>query len=308
MYFNQQGQAYCPSENIQVSYGHHICLWKWTCLRNKSRMSGWEQKWQFRKFHYQLLLYSCYATTGERVTNHGNSSWSSRHPHLMWQLLQVKKIQENIGECEQKLALECCKINLQKEVEATKASGVLPDMDGRVPIACSGDTGWQGNGSRNTYNSQSGQMTLCGGLTKKVVAFELFSKQCRTCQDFEAKTLDSSLSPPAHCCLWNWKESRKSMEPHGILACMIKVLNSGITRIRDFISDDNSSSRAALHHPNETNNKGRLPLHIQAILRFLVDPSHRRRVYGSYLYKLEKRLSCMKKRIVNAWSGISVTQ
>jgi len=76
-----------------------------------------------------------------------------------------KNIQNKIGECKQELAQQCCKENLQKEVEATKASGILPGPDGCAGISCSGDTGWQGNGSHCTYNSQSGQTTLCGGLT-----------------------------------------------------------------------------------------------------------------------------------------------
>jgi len=86
----------------------------------------------------------------------------------------LEKIQDKVGESQQLLAKQCCEENLQKEVEATKASGILPLVDGRVPITCSGDTGWQGNGSRCTYNSQSGQTMLCGGITKKVVAFQCF--------------------------------------------------------------------------------------------------------------------------------------
>ena len=73
---------------------------------------------------------------------------------------------------EQTVAEQCCAENLQKE--ATVASGILPTDDGRVPVACSGDTGWQGGGSRMTYNSQSGHTTLCGTRTKKVVAFKFF--------------------------------------------------------------------------------------------------------------------------------------
>jgi len=58
-------------------------------------------------------------------------------------------------------ARQCCMDNLQKEVEATKASGILPGPDGHVEIACSGDTGWQGNSLHCTYNSQSRHTTLC---------------------------------------------------------------------------------------------------------------------------------------------------
>ncbi len=99
----------------------------------------------------------------------------------------MEKIQDKIGESQQKIAEECCAENLQKEIEATIASGILPLDDGCIPIACSGDTGWQGGGSRMTYNSQSGQTTLCGARMKKVVAYKYFSKLCRTCHDFRKK-------------------------------------------------------------------------------------------------------------------------
>jgi len=108
-----------------------------------------------------------------------------------------KRIQDKVGESQQLLAKECCQENLQKEEEATIASGILPFVDGRVPIACSGDTGWQGNGSRCTYNSQSGSTTLCGGRTKKVVAFQCFSKLCCTCKDHKKKKGEES-PPPKH--------------------------------------------------------------------------------------------------------------
>jgi len=82
-----------------------------------------------------------------------------------------------------------------------------------------------------------------------------------------------------------------------------------------FCSDDDSSSRAALRHPIETQIKkgyinewpvdaksgrqikstGRLPAEIHRILTYLVDPSHRRRVYGGQLYKLELKLRVLKK-------------
>jgi len=86
----------------------------------------------------------------------------------------MKKIQDKVGVSEQKIAEQCCTKNLQKEVEATIASGILPLDDGCVPLTCSGDMRWQGNGSRMMYNSQSGQTTLCGAQTKKVVAYKFF--------------------------------------------------------------------------------------------------------------------------------------
>jgi len=107
-------------------------------------------------------------------------------------------MQDKVGESQQLLAKQCCEENLQKEVEVTKASGILPLVDGRVPITCSGDMGWQENGSHCTYNSQSGQTMLCGSLTKKVVTFQCFSNLCCTCNDHEKNDPEKTAAPPIH--------------------------------------------------------------------------------------------------------------
>jgi len=77
---------------------------------------------------------------------------------------------------QQTIAEQCCARNLCKEVEATINSGILPNHDGHVPVACSGDSGQQGGGSHMTYNLQSGHITLCGVWTKNIVAYKFFSK------------------------------------------------------------------------------------------------------------------------------------
>jgi len=105
------------------------------------------------------------------------------------------------------------------------------------------------------------------------------------------------------------------MEPHGIVECTKQVWNNG-GWMEMFISKDNLSSRAALHHPILTqiekgyisadewpvDSKGRrikstgcLPPEIHRIIAYLVDPLHCQHVYGSQLYKLEKILSVLKK-------------
>ena len=73
-----------------------------------------------------------------------------------------------------------------------------------------------------TYASQSGHTTMCGGLTKKVVAYKYYSKLCRTCHDFEKKNLGELFTAPKHRCPKNWKESSKAMEPNGIVECVKK--------------------------------------------------------------------------------------
>jgi len=76
------------------------------------------------------------------------------------------------------------------------------------------------------------------------------------------------------------------MEPHGIVNCAIQVWNSGKAWLFIFVSDNDSSSQAALKHSyddkillNEPTDKkkkgsGKLPSCILEPILFLVDPSH----------------------------------
>jgi len=57
---------------------------------------------------------------------------------------------------------------------------------------------------------------------------------------------------PEHRCAKNWDQSSKAMEPHGIVACAINIWNSGKAWLHIFVSDDDSSSQAALQHSVET--------------------------------------------------------
>jgi len=226
-----------------------------------------------------------------------------------------KEMQEKIGDIQTALAKKCCDENLDKEIAATIEKGNADIRDNRVGIVASGDAGWQGAGSRLTYNSISGHTLLVGGYTKLVLAFKFFSKMCKTC-DKLAKSLGSNLQPsdiPDHRCAKNWDQSSKAMEPHGIVACAISIWNSGKAWLRVFVSDDDSSSRAALRHSVESRmeienllqwpldaygkkikSTGRLPSYIFEPTLFLADPSHRRRVYGKHLYGLKKRCSRFK--------------
>jgi len=85
---------------------------------------------------------------------------------------------------------------------------------------------------------------------------------------------------------------------------VLKIWKSGIAWLRTFISDDDSSSRAALRHPilmqiahnnikqwpvdkNGRNIKdtGELPSEIYSVNTHLVDPSYCHCIYGSLLYR-----------------------
>jgi len=146
--------------------------------------------------------------------------------------------------------------NLQKEIDATKEQGNIHIQDGRIGITASGDAGWQGGGSHMTYNSISGHTLLIGGYTKLIIAFQFFSKMCATCDNFykkKKKNPDAHMEelPPDHHCAKNWSESSKAMEPMGIVDCTIKIWNSGKAWLCVFVSDDDSSSHAALKHSYE---------------------------------------------------------
>ena len=91
--------------------------------------------------------------------------------------------------------------------------------------------------------------------------------------------------PHDHHCAKNWSESSKAMEPMGIVECAIKIWDSGKAWLHVFVSDDDSSSRAALKHSYEDKislnepvdpkkkGSGKLPAWILEPI-FLVDPSH----------------------------------
>jgi len=67
----------------------------------------------------------------------------------------------------------------------------------------------------------------------------------------KTKNTDEEELPPDHHCAKNWSESFKAMEPMGTVDCAIQVWNLGKAWLQVFISDDDSSSHAALKHPYE---------------------------------------------------------
>ena len=95
------------------------------------------------------------------------------------------------------------------------------------------------------------------------------------------------------------------MEPNGLVDCAKQIWNSGKAAwLKVFVSDDDSSSRAALKHTLEARmflenllepprgpdggkmkDTGKLPAWMRVPTTFFIDPSHHCRVYGSYFYR-----------------------
>ena len=100
------------------------------------------------------------------------------------------------------------------------------------------------------------------------------------------------------------------MEPQGIVDCTVKIWNSEKAWLHTFVSNDDSSSRAALKHSykdkehlDEPRNpkkkgKGKLPAEVREPEIYLVDPSHHHHVYGTHLYKLMAKCKALKKQLL----------
>jgi len=101
------------------------------------------------------------------------------------------------------------------------------------------------------YNSIAGHTLLVGGYTKPVLAFKFFLKICQTCSNLHKKyDFDVNLVLP-HQCSKNWSDSSKAMEPNDIVDCVKQIWNSGTAWLKVFVSNDDSSSHAALKHTLE---------------------------------------------------------
>jgi len=113
------------------------------------------------------------------------------------------------------------------------------------------------------------------------------------------------------------------MEPNGIVDCVKQIWNSGKAWLKVFVSDDNSSSHAALKHTLEARMTlenlteppcgpagkklkvtGKLPAWMRVPTTFSVDPLHCHHVYGSYFYHLIACCRAFKKLIVKSSSII----
>jgi len=147
-----------------------------------------------------------------------------------WQWMRL-----HLGELQQTLA-KSCKEDIDKEAAATISAGESNTHQGRVGIVVSSDTGWQGGGSHQTYNSPSGQTLLIGRYTKLILTFKLFSKLCYACNIFQIFYGTHHDNTPTHHCAKNWTESSKSMELFGIVNCVEQIWNSKKHGCKSFLA------------------------------------------------------------------------
>jgi len=92
------------------------------------------------------------------------------------------------------------------------------------PTCTSGDMGWQGRSSSNSYNSLSGDALLVGQHARKPVAWYILGKACSFCQGWMRSYRGKHGEPiPQHDCRKNWDGSSGAIEPIAILE-MTKLL------------------------------------------------------------------------------------
>ena len=128
---------------------------------------------------------------------------------------------------------------------------------------------------------------------------------------------------PPHRCSKNWSDSSKAMEPNGIVDCVKQIWISGKAWLQVFVSNDDSSSCAALKHTLEARmtlenlteppcgpdgkklkDMEKIPAEMKEPTIFLVDPSNCHPVYRSYFYCLIACCHALKKLIVKFSSTI----
>jgi len=130
------------------------------------------------------------------------------------------------------------------------------------PLTVCYNMGWQRHSLGTSYNSMSGHAFLVGANSNKLWKRIIYSKSCCTCtwqlKKKGAASLDGvGATDPAdtsnevlgelpmdhqdHCCSMNFRGSSKSMEPHGAVACVTALFNTGIAYIFEIVGDDDSS-------------------------------------------------------------------
>jgi len=179
-------------------------------------------------------------------------------------------------------------------------------------VTVSGDMGWQGKGSGNSYNSMSGDAIYVGSKTRKQIAWHVMGKGCSTCNGWKhsVKAKEGAVCPP-HSCRKTWNGSSGAMEPVALLNVFVELHNNHHVICSCIVTDDDSSIKSKLKWSNKDwkiNNKSETPPYVydnkgKRSVRpdhgclpgnmpeptFLADPNHRKKAWSNCLCALEKK-------------------
>jgi len=183
--------------------------------------------------------------------------------------------------------------NLQEEINASDT-----DEEGNVKLEASYDMGWLGATGR-FLNSPSGLGTMIGVKSQKVIALILLNRGCAHCDRSKRK----KKNPKQHKCVNSHPGTSKSMEAVAAVNLVVMLSERG-TPLVSIVGDDDSSVPANLRHsykelqandPNfiwplnpagtaKKKDYGKLELHVDAIVNFFADPTHRCKVACKKLF------------------------
>jgi len=186
--------------------------------------------------------------------------------------------------------------------------------------------GWQKRSVGNNYNSNSGHALMVGCHTNKVLMRKVYSKKCKHCKvQWKKQNLprevtnkndpSGEITPnntPTHRCPKNYKGTAKSMEACAVVSMVTEMYDAGKNVIDVLLTDDDSTTRSNARHsfqevmtangwtekekaelwPKKKGGKyvadrGKLPIRVRAISKYLADPPHRGKSVGRAFYKLE---------------------
>jgi hypothetical protein len=178
--------------------------------------------------------------------------------------------------------------------------------NGKVLLTVLFDMAWQKRG--RSFNSLSGHAFLIDVVTGKIIAMQVYSKQCHKCCDYMKKGL-SSEQFPEHKCPKNYEGSSKGMEATAALEMVKRLFENELVQsfVTETVIDDDASTRALLTRclrklaefvvgfewPVDSNGKkvpkskdvGRLPVD-HPVIKFLADLMHQIRCFGRYVFGL----------------------
>lgn len=129
--------------------------------------------------------------------------------------------------------------------EAREFRGIVSD-DEVIDVLISVDGSWH----RRGHSSMFGTIFVVDALTGKVLDYEVYSKYCKGCAQWESKNKDTDeyrnwMAAHAQKCDINFRGSSGAMEPQGIVKLFSRSLDYKL-RYKHYISDGDSASFSAL--------------------------------------------------------------
>ena len=206
---------------------------------------------------------------------------------------RITDMQQELGLAIVKIGKEVLRENLEKEKNLSPVG-----VDGNKNLSVSNDARWDKRSAGRSYDSMSGCSVMNGNRTGLTIGLEPMSMTCMMCEN--------NTPHDAEVCSHNYEGTSKGMEATGAARLVKRLFEEGNVYVGEYVSDDDSSSRAILTHstadlieagtlseedwPRYLNggkkpDNGQLPINHPEI-SFLADKGHRVRGYANKYFAL----------------------